>query len=58
MENVIKCELCDLQMKTRVSDWTNTLHLTIDELKKQSVLTAGFNFLKLVFNRKGELLNE
>lgn len=40
------------------SSWTSTLHPIIDELKKQSVLDAGFNFKKFIFNNKGELINE
>ncbi len=39
------------------SDWTNKLHPIVDELKKQSVLNSGYSFKKMVFNRKGELIN-
>jgi hypothetical protein len=40
------------------SDWTDKLHPIVDELKKQSVLKEGYNFRKMVFDRKGKLLNE
>jgi hypothetical protein len=40
------------------SDWTNKLHPVIDALKKDSVLKEGYNFQKMIFDRKGNLLNE
>jgi len=39
------------------STWTNRIDKNL-YLKKQSILDAGFKFQKMVFNRKGELINE
>jgi hypothetical protein len=38
--------------------WTNTLHQVVDELKKQSVLNGGYNFRKLIFGKKGEIIQD
>lgn len=40
------------------SKWTLEKHKEINELKKQSVLQNGYNFKYMVFDRKGELINE
>jgi hypothetical protein len=39
------------------STWTNKINAKINNLKKKSVIDNGFNFEKLIFNAKGELLN-
>ena len=39
------------------STWTNILNKEVNEMKKQSVLTNGFNFQKLIFNNKGMLVD-
>ena len=38
------------------STWTVRLNADVNELKKQSVLTNGFNFEQMIFNNKGSLI--
>ena len=38
------------------STWTDRLEIEINELKKKSVITNGYNFVKLIFDSKRNLM--
>ena len=40
------------------SEWTNSVNPTLLQLKKLSVIVSGYNFRKMIFDRKGNLLSD